>query len=458
MHQIKGLTDDHILGEWHDSLIHGVNLKTVVLDGFSPEDSAMLQALYSRDPKSVLTHVNKVLESGSGKFMERYYVGYNHKSIGDCGSTTVCVEGISMLAAKALQDWRLYNGQESSTRYVDFKDQPIMDPAKTPTSRAIQDRWMEFYFAAQEPVRAHLREKYPKKETEKEDVWERAIVARSFDILRGFLPAGATTNVAWHTNLRQAADHLSLLNHHPLPEVWVMASEIFRSLKSRYPHSFGDKRYPTTEQFKSRAKGQHTYFNPESWTKKPKIESFLRESDLKQYQEHLATRPEKTELLPIISECGDLRAEFLLDFGSFRDLQRHRSLSMPMPLLSTRFGFHAWYLESLPGKIREQAVKLLSEQEHAISTLDASSAQKQYYVAMGYNVPIKITGGLPAFTYVLELRSGTTVHPTLRKVAQEVANDMQKLLPNVALYPDLSLDDWDTRRGNQTITEKPQTV
>ncbi|MBP9828132.1 hypothetical protein KBC55_03165, partial [Patescibacteria group bacterium] len=108
MHPIKGLTDDQILGEWHDSLIHGVNLKTVVLDGFSPEDSAMLQALYSRDPKSVLTHVSKVLESGSGKFMERYYVGYNHKSIGDCGSTTVCVEGISMLAAKALQDWRLY--------------------------------------------------------------------------------------------------------------------------------------------------------------------------------------------------------------------------------------------------------------------------------------------------------------------------------------------------------------
>ena len=44
-------------------------------DEFNPEDNAMLQALYSRSPKSVTEHVEKVRASGSGKFMEQFYVG-----------------------------------------------------------------------------------------------------------------------------------------------------------------------------------------------------------------------------------------------------------------------------------------------------------------------------------------------------------------------------------------------
>ena len=59
-----------------------------IVDDLAPEDVAMLQALYSRSGESVTTHLEKVKQSGSGKFMERFYVGYNHKSIGDCGSTT----------------------------------------------------------------------------------------------------------------------------------------------------------------------------------------------------------------------------------------------------------------------------------------------------------------------------------------------------------------------------------
>ena len=30
-----------------------------------------------------------------------------------------------MLVAKAIQDWPLYSGQESSTRYIDFQVQPF---------------------------------------------------------------------------------------------------------------------------------------------------------------------------------------------------------------------------------------------------------------------------------------------------------------------------------------------
>src|SRR3954470_12887396 len=120
-------------------------MKTFIYDEFTPEDMAMMQALYSRSASSVEEHAEKVKKSGSGKFMERYYVGYGHASIADCGSTTVFVEDVSMLVAKAIQDWPLYSGQETSSRYIDMSKREIKDPLGTKQSKAVLDAWMKFY-------------------------------------------------------------------------------------------------------------------------------------------------------------------------------------------------------------------------------------------------------------------------------------------------------------------------
>jgi thymidylate synthase ThyX len=215
--------------------------KVFIYDEFSPEDNAMLQALYSRSAESVEEHVKKVRETSSGKFMERFYIGYGHASIADCGSTTLFIEGLSILADKAVQDWQLYSGQETSTRYVDMTRQPIIDPLKTEESKKILDRWMEFYIGSQEPVGRHLMQKYPMKPDEDEVMYQKAIKARTFDILRGFLPAGITTQLSWHTNLRQAWDKLSVMRHNPLPEIREIAEEMLEKLKGKYSHSFSQE-------------------------------------------------------------------------------------------------------------------------------------------------------------------------------------------------------------------------
>ena len=44
-------------------------MKIFIYDEFSPEDVAMMQALYSRSSASVVEHAQKVKETGSGKFM-----------------------------------------------------------------------------------------------------------------------------------------------------------------------------------------------------------------------------------------------------------------------------------------------------------------------------------------------------------------------------------------------------
>lgn len=422
-------------------------------DEFNPEDNAMLQALYSRSPESVEEHVKKVRETGSGKFMERFYVGYGHMSIADCGSTTLFIERVSILADKAIQDWPLYSGQETSTRYVDMSKQPIIDPLNTEDSKKILDDWMTFYISSQERVREHLREKYPKKSDEDEKVYEKAVGARSFDIMRGFLPAGITTQLSWHTNLRQAWDKLSVLRHWPLPEVREIASSLLEKLKEKYPHSFSHNLYEEQEKFRDNIFGKYSYYH------QPKTSVFsystnISNEELLRYKEIISSRPQKTNLPNFLAELGLVTFDFLLDFGSFRDIQRHRNGVCRMPLLTAELGFQQWYLDQLPDDLRKAAVALIEKQKTAIASLPASAEIKQYYISLGFNVSCRVTYALPAAVYVTELRSMKTVHPTLRAVAHKMHAALKTRFPELVLHSDLNPDDWDVRRGSQDITEK----
>lgn len=58
-----------------------------------------------------------------------------------------------------------------------------------------------------------------------------------------------TTFVSWHTNLRQAHDHLKRLRHHPLKEVSEIANEILENLKTKYSASFLHKSYQSEEDY-----------------------------------------------------------------------------------------------------------------------------------------------------------------------------------------------------------------
>ncbi len=424
-----------------------------IYDEFSPEDTAMMQALYSRSPKSVVEHVEKVKASGSGKFMETFYVGYGHSSIADCGSTTIFIEDVSIIGDKAIQDWQLYSGQETSTRYIDMSTRKIIDPLKTPESGEIISAWMNFYVNNQEKIQQFLIAKYPRQASEDEGVYLKAIKARGFDIMRGFLPAGITTQLSWHTNLRQAWDKLALLRHHPLPEVAEVAENILTNLRTRYSHSFSHPLDEAQENYRAQTVKDYTYFAPE----KPVdflASTTIKADDLIKYQSIIDSRPLKTSLPNFMADLGVFSFNFLLDFGSFRDIQRHRSGICRMPLLTTALGFNNWYLEQLPDDLRKEAEALIATQTEKINKLNASPEIKQYYIAMGFNVYCQTTYPLPAAFYVIELRSGRMVHPTLRQVAHKMHKAVLEMFPNLKLHSDLDKDDWDVRRGLADITAK----
>lgn len=198
----------------------------------------------------------------------------------------------------------LYSGQEASTRYIDFSDQPFLDPIGNDISGGILTKLRTFYVNAFSRVVAHLNEQFPKKDDEMQGMYDKAINARAFDILRSMLPAGATTNLAWHTNLRQAADRIALLRHHPLQEIRDIAQALETALRKKYPNSFGHKRYETTEDYNHNWMKEEYLFDP----KKETFSDFAMTFDgvdrerLRNHRDMFMNRPAKTELPKIVGD------------------------------------------------------------------------------------------------------------------------------------------------------------
>jgi thymidylate synthase ThyX len=245
----------------------------------------------------IANHLQVLAEKGADNFMSKFYVGYGHKSIGDCGSVTVFIEGVSLLVCKAIQDTKLYSGQESSTRYVDFSKQAFIDPSHSEEGKALLEEERAFYLSLLPALNESFKESFPREEGQSETLYTKAIAAKSFDVARGFLATGASNNLAWHTNLRQLSDRLLYLRHHPLVEVREVAEALEDAMIEKYPNSFSKKRYDETEAYMEESMKDY-YFHQ----KIPNFQVIQDTLDVKQLQSEqikrlITTRPNgKTEL------------------------------------------------------------------------------------------------------------------------------------------------------------------
>ena len=127
-----------------------------------------------------------------------------------------------------------------------------------------------------------------------------------------------------------------------------------------------------------------------------------------------------------------------------------------MPLLTMDQGFEQWYLDQLPEDVREEALTLLELQKTEILSLTDDMLIQQYYIPMGYIVSCRFTVGLAHAVYITELRTGTTVHPTARKVAQWMGESLKSFVgvPWFTLHLDETKDDLDMKRAKQDFIEK----
>jgi thymidylate synthase ThyX len=414
------------------------------------EAEAMLQALHSRSTGGLRNHLKVLAEKGADNFMEKFYVGYGHHSIGDCGDTTIFIEGVSMPAVKAVQDNPLFRGQESSTRYLDFSQQPFIDPTGTDEGKWLLEKQRQFYIDAQEPTRESLKKLHPKGAGEKDSIYEKAIDARTFDITRSLLPAGASTNFAWHTDLRQASDKLLFLIHHPLPEVRNIASAVKEALQKHHPHSFGHDIPDGTEKYQDLIAEYYYYHDPNS-PEEP-IVNFdnIDRNELIEFDELFKKRPPKTGLPKFVAQAGILEIKYRLDYGSFRDIQRHRAITQRLPLLTTELGFNQWYRDNFPETVSVKLPGHLNMIKQTIEDLHLPRELQQYYIPIGYNTSNRFTGDLPAVIYMVEIRDSRFVHPTLQKVAHNIGQQITREL-KIKLNLDPEPNRFDIKRGEQDI-------
>lgn len=442
--------------------------RVIVIDGLNPEDNAMIQALYSRDPKSVLKHFEKLRKDGTKQIMGTFYVGYGHGSIGQCGYTTICLENVSMLVAKAFQDSALYDGQESSTRYLNMSLQATKNPEGTERGESLQKESMAFYEKVLAELVPDLKLRFPKPKcdkTEPDEIakfdlnYEKGIKVKAFDIARGFLPAGVTTYLSWTTSLQHAKNRLDILRMHPVLEVSEIADQVLVALKETYPDSFGHKEYHDQVAYNAKCAKEFTYFDL-PYQPFTVLKNTLDVTDLEKYRGPLENRPQYSLLPWLINECGQIRVTFPIDFGSFRDMQRHRPWVLKMPLLHTQHGFFPWYMEQLPQSLREEAEKHLWLFKKKLGKLlmSISREEAQNYIPMGYTVQTETTGGLPEYVYVCELRTQQTVHPTFRIPEQQMATYLKDWFREngfkLSLHVDMNPDAFSMKRGTQDITKK----
>lgn len=444
-----------------------------ILDKFNPETCAMLQAFYSRSTKPIMERLEEFGETDEENIkakLKTWYIGYGHSSVAEGGSTTIFIEGVSHFVAKAIQDNPLYSGQESSTRYIDYKHQPYVNPFihdynETKITDIIILEWYAIYNEYLPLVIEGLQRNHPREQNEDEKTWDKAIKARAFDIMRGFLPAASCTQLSWHTNLRQARDKLRILLHHPLREVNFVATEILKQLLAKYPNSFKSQDCEIDEWLMRNAQDifyLNGVYSDRTFGKSTDLQvtDRLNVEGLDKLRRMLLTRPATQRLPQYLQSLGDITCSFYLDFASWRDLQRHRNGVCPTPHLiyNSTFTINDWYMDQVRNLLgnKDSIVfqQRVDKQLDKVSELNYDTNNLQYLMPLGTNCVTSITYSLPQLVYVLELRTSQHVHPTLRKAMQDIALYVKDNYPQVKLYVDMEKDTWSIKRGEQDILKK----
>lgn len=433
-------------------------LTVTVVDGadatLDAEAMAMLSSLTSRSQSGPKANLALVEEKGAAAFMDRYYVGYGHSSIGKTGHTNIFVSGLSMIAINIIQNINpLYVGQESSTRYIPFESEGVYLPEHMEAKwRPLINDLMDLYIESVPIVKAYLFDNLTKPADVSDKQWDGMLDARAFDICRSMLPAGCKTVGVWNGNLENFRQTLEILLHHHNPEVVAVAKEMYSSLQSRYPSSFPLPMFT---------------FDMENWLGHVSISNTIYGNDgvygirnditpaANSSIMNMPTRPKYARIPDEIGIYGRINYSFPLDFGGYRDVNRHRKGNCKRSFLTPNSDIHPWYTDAMPTEIASRFDDLMNEmRERLLWDEDLSNWDIEYITPMGVMVDVMVSYPLDNAVYFAELRSGPTVHPTVREVARDLGDYLNVNYPFEMYHNTDNVDSMDPRRSEQTITEK----
>jgi hypothetical protein len=286
-----------------------------------------------------------------------------------------------------------------------------------------------------------------------ETVHINACRARAFDIARAWLPCATLTNLSWTTSFRNAARVTTELLASPINEVRALAIKLRDHLTANWPSGivpFTERELETAAWLQTL--GEYTQPHTAFLTNERIVEiNYEMPKSARSNLVAVNARPKGAPLPVQLASSFKFYVSGLIDYASWRDLQRHRKNIGVSPLPKPA-AFHPWYLEQVKNYLTESQaahiIKRAAESEVAVTS--------HHDIPMGVLVPFHYELDLGQAIYFAELRSGQTTHATLRPVAQELARQLERMY--IKVHADYTESKFDVRRGKQTIFEQPETT
>ncbi|MFL6484193.1 MAG: FAD-dependent thymidylate synthase [Nitrososphaera sp.] len=309
-------------------------------------------------------------------------------------------------------------------------------------------------------------------------IYTMSIKAKALDILRGLLPASTMTNIGITGNGRAFEYLLTLMYGSKLKEIRSIASQLFNELNSVIPSFIrraNDKYGQALQEYTSKTKNAigelarshlsgipHEEEQPELVRLINYKDSFEAEVDvisailyeqaqgqsLHRIINYVRSMPieERNRVIRTYTEFRNSRRhrpgrafemvdytfELFTNFGIFRDLHRHRILTIERQLLSTRHGY------DLPQEIVDLGLDkdfrdcmYLSKNVYEVIA-KAMSEEAQYVVNFAYRYPYFVKMNLREACHMIELRTVPQGHQDYRIACQKIYNEIERIHPQLA--------------------------
>ncbi len=409
------------------------------------------------------------------KLYDKVFLEYGDDSVAQLGGVHLACENVSNVLTKVLEWGRLMAYLEQSTRYVPYTDRPggrwkyAVPPELDAPGRAAEraayvgalDRVFEIYAEALPAMIEHLGAKHPPEAGIPKGAWRRSIQAKALDAVRGLLPAATHANVGIY-GTGQAYEALLLrMRAHPLEEARLYADWMLEELRKVIPAflrrvdredrgvAWSDYLRATREATGREAarlldglvaddvaEVELTDFDPEGEVDVVAAALYAA-SDLPDAQLRRAVRAMSAEerarvLRAYVGERGNrrhkpgrafertaYRFDVLTDYGAFRDLQRHRMLTLEWQPLSPA---HGWAMAEsieeagLGDRFREAMQR--SADAHGALAGAGLAAVAPYAVCMAYRVRFYMEMNAREAMHTIELRTAPAGHAAYRRVCQ----------------------------------------
>lgn len=495
--------EKRILGRY----VSNVDRPVFVLKDLPEEVVAVLFAYYSRSSQSLRRNLLKLVQEGdldlrdepgmpdlgaakekARQFHEKWVVGYGHASVAEHAVAHIAVEDVSILVSKVIEDNRLASYTEKSTRYVVFDPEkyykaPELDgtglegiyhEAVGHLMRLYSDLWPE--------VIERLKREVPRREGQTEAGYASALRAKACDLLRYILPAATFTNIGITINGRALEHMIVKLLSHPLLEARQFGAAIKEEALSVIPTliKYADRNEyisETESAMRSLASELIPAAEARPETNRATLLSYQEDAEdrlvaailygfvqvsareLMEKVQQMTRRDKELVIDEYLKRRGKwdapLRAlehiyytfEIVVDYGAFRDIQRHRMATQTNQLLSDELGW-----ETPPELIKygygaafDEAMELAGRAYRKISQQFPYEAQ--YVLPLAYRKRALFTWNLRELHHFISLRSSRQGHPSYRAIAQQVYRELERVHPLLARYIRVDLGDYALARS-----------